>query len=207
MISLLDRRFGSRIASALGPASILGGAVLMLAAGHRGSIMVIIVVALLVNFGISVSMTQSLNLVVSGVPADKVTEFNGLNFAIQAVAGTVGAQVSGAVLTVDGADVGTPPRGVGSQSGGDCPGCWPWWRWLWSSRSGRHGLPPGKTVDVGPGSHPGPTCQVMVRPPSTASVCPVTKAPAAEANQTAVAASSTGSPIRPKMTRGICASR
>jgi hypothetical protein len=38
-----------------------------------------------------------------------VTEFNGLNFAIQAVAGTVGAQVSGAVLTVDGADVGTPP--------------------------------------------------------------------------------------------------
>lgn len=83
MISLLDRRFGSRIASALGPASILGGAVLMLAAGHRGSIMVIIVVALLVNFGISVSMTQSLNLVVSGVPADKVTEFNGLNFAIR----------------------------------------------------------------------------------------------------------------------------
>lgn len=109
LISLLDRRLGSRIASALGPASILGGAVLMLAAGHRGSIMVIIVVALLVNFGISVSMTQSLNLVVSGVPADKVTEFNGLNFAIQAVAGTVGAQVSGAVLTVDGADVGTPP--------------------------------------------------------------------------------------------------
>jgi hypothetical protein len=109
LISLLDRAIGSRPTSALGPISILAGAALMLTTGHRGSIVVIVVVTLLINFGISVAMTQSLNLVVTGVPADKVTEFNGLNFAIQAVAGTVGAQVSGAVLTVDGTAAGTPP--------------------------------------------------------------------------------------------------
>lgn len=103
LVSMLDRGIGSRLTSSLGPISILIGAALMLAAGHRGSIVAIVIVTLLMNFGITVSMTQSLNLVVTGVPADKVTEFNGLNFAIQAVAGTVGAQVSGAVLTVDGA--------------------------------------------------------------------------------------------------------
>lgn len=81
----------------------------MLTAGHRGSIAIVFMATLLVIFGLTVSMTQSLNLVVTGVPANKVTEFNGLNFAIQAVAGTVGAQVSGAALTVAGADPGTPP--------------------------------------------------------------------------------------------------
>lgn len=108
LISVLDRTIGSRFASSIGPISILGGAVLMLAAGHRGSIAIVFTATLFVIFGLTVSMTQSLNLVVTGVPANKVTEFNGLNFAIQAVAGTVGAQVSGAVLTVDGADAGTP---------------------------------------------------------------------------------------------------
>ncbi|KRD05950.1 MFS transporter [Mycobacterium sp. Root265] len=109
LISVLDRVIGSRFASSIGPIGILSGAVLMLVVGQRGSIVIILVSTLLVNFGIAVSMTQSLNLVVTGVPADKVTEFNGLNFAIQAVAGTIGAQVSGAVLTVDGVDAGAPP--------------------------------------------------------------------------------------------------
>lgn len=109
LISMLDRAFGPRFTSAGGPISILGAALLMLTLGDRGSIAVIFIAALLINFGIAVSMTQSLNLVVTGVPADKVTEFNGLNFAIQAVAGTIGAQVSGAALTVDGAAAGTPP--------------------------------------------------------------------------------------------------
>jgi MFS family permease len=103
LVSMLDRGIGSRLTSLLGPISILTGAVLMLMAGRHGSILAIVIVAMLMNFGITVSMTQSLNLVVTGVPAEKVTEFNGLNFAIQAVAGTIGAQVSGAVLTVDGA--------------------------------------------------------------------------------------------------------
>lgn len=109
LISVLDRVIGSRFASSIGLVAILSGAVLMLAVGQQGSIVIILVSTLLVNFGIAVAMTQSLNLVVTGVPADKVTEFNGLNFAIQAVAGTVGAQVSGAVLTVDGADAGAAP--------------------------------------------------------------------------------------------------
>lgn len=98
-ISILDKKIGPRFASAIGPISIIFGAAIMLSMGERGNISTILAAALLVNFGISVSMTQSLNLVVSGVPANKVTEFNGLNFAIQAVAGTIGAQVSGAVLT------------------------------------------------------------------------------------------------------------
>ncbi|MGE0218426.1 MFS transporter [Mycolicibacterium sp.] len=109
LISLLDRVIGSRLTASIGPSTILGGAVLMLTAGHRGSIAIVFMATLLVIFGLTVSMTQSLNLVVTGVPANKVTEFNGLNFAIQAVAGTVGAQVSGAALTVAGADPGTPP--------------------------------------------------------------------------------------------------
>ncbi|WP_197376226.1 MFS transporter [Mycolicibacterium baixiangningiae] len=109
LISVLDRAIGSRFASSIGPISILAGAVVMLALGQRGSIVIVFVATLLVTFGLTVSMTQSLNLVVSGVPADKVTEFNGLNFAIQAVAGTIGAQVSGAVLTVDGAAADTAP--------------------------------------------------------------------------------------------------
>jgi hypothetical protein len=109
LISVLDRLIGSRFASSIGPISILGGAVLMVAAGHRGSIAIVFLATLFVIFGLTVSMTQSLNLVVTGVPANKVTEFNGLNFAIQAVAGTIGAQVSGAALTVDGGDPGAPP--------------------------------------------------------------------------------------------------
>lgn len=109
LISLLDRVIGSRCTSSIGPISILGGAAVMLTAGQRGSMLIVFMATLLVIFGLTVSMTQSLNLVVTGVPANKVTEFNGLNFAIQAVAGTVGAQVSGAVLTVDGADAGAPP--------------------------------------------------------------------------------------------------
>lgn len=109
LISMLDRSVGPRFASSIGPLSILAGAVVMLAAGERGSIVIIFIATLLVTFGLSVSMTQSLNLVVSGVPAEKVTEFNGLNFAIQAVAGTIGAQVSGAVLTAESAPAGTPP--------------------------------------------------------------------------------------------------
>lgn len=109
LISVLDRAIGSRFASSIGPISILSGSMLMLTMGQLGSIAIIFVAALLINFGLTVSMTQSLNLVVSGVPADKVTEFNGLNFALQAVAGTIGAQVSGAVLTVNGATAGTPP--------------------------------------------------------------------------------------------------
>ncbi|CDQ45558.1 MULTISPECIES: MFS transporter [Mycolicibacterium] len=100
-ISALDRAIGSRIPSSIGPIAIIAGALVMLTMGHRGSIAVIFIATLAVNFGLSVAMTQSLNLVINGVPADKVTQFNGLNFAIQAVAGTVGAQVSGAVLTVD----------------------------------------------------------------------------------------------------------
>ncbi|MBY6410299.1 MFS transporter [Rhodococcus sp. BP-252] len=99
LISFLDRKVGPRFASAIGPIAIMFGAAIMIGLGERGSIVTILAAALFVNFGISVSMTQSLNLVVSGVPAEKVTEFNGLNFAIQAVAGTIGAQVCGAVLT------------------------------------------------------------------------------------------------------------
>lgn len=119
LISILDKAIGSRMASSFGPISILGGALVMLAMGERGSIVVVFVATLAVNFGLSVSMTQSLNLVVSGVPADKVTQFNGLNFAIQAVAGTIGAQVSGAVLTVDSAAAdGTPPWSAFSTSWG-----------------------------------------------------------------------------------------
>ncbi|GAS98273.1 major Facilitator superfamily protein [Mycolicibacterium canariasense] len=109
LISVLDRLIGSRFASSIGPISILGGAVLMLTAGHRGSLAVVFLATSFVIFGLTVSMTQSLNLVVTGVPANKVTEFNGLNFAIQAVAGTIGAQVSGAALTVDGGEAGAPP--------------------------------------------------------------------------------------------------
>lgn len=118
LISILDKAIGSRIASSFGPLSILGGALVMLAMGERGSIVVVFVATLAVNFGLSVSMTQSLNLVVSGVPADKVTQFNGLNFAIQAVAGTIGAQVSGAVLTVDSATADAPPWSAFSNSWG-----------------------------------------------------------------------------------------
>lgn len=112
LVSMLDRGIGSRLTSLLGPTSILTGAAMMLVAGRHGSIVAVVIVVMLMNFGITVSMTQSLNLVITGVPADKVTEFNGLNFAIQAVAGTIGAQVSGAVLTVDGAaaDI-SPPWG------------------------------------------------------------------------------------------------
>lgn len=109
LISVLDRMIGSRFASSIGPISILGGSALMMTMGQRGSMVIVVVATLLINFGLTVSMTQSLNLVVSGVPADKVTEFNGLNFALQAVAGTIGAQVSGALLTVEGAAAGTPP--------------------------------------------------------------------------------------------------
>ncbi|MBM7242543.1 MFS transporter [Rhodococcus fascians] len=99
LISILDKKVGPRFASAIGPISIMFGAAIMMGLGEHGDIVTILAAALFVNFGISVSMTQSLNLVVSGVPANKVTEFNGMNFAIQAVAGTIGAQVSGAVLS------------------------------------------------------------------------------------------------------------
>jgi MFS family permease len=109
LISMLDKAIGSRLASAIGPVSILGGVALMLALGERGSIAVVFTVTLLVTFGLSVSMTQSLNLVVNGVPADKVTEFSGLNFAIQAISGAIGAHVAGAVLTVESAAAGAPP--------------------------------------------------------------------------------------------------
>lgn len=113
LISMLDRVIGPRLTSSIGPISILSGAVLMLTAGQRGSIVIVFAATLFCTFGLTVSMTQSLNLVVSSVPANKVTEFNGLNFAIQAVAGTVGAQVSGAALTVDAADAGAPPPWTG----------------------------------------------------------------------------------------------
>lgn len=109
LISMLDKAIGSRFASSIGPLSILGGVILMLAMGDRGSIVVVFTATLLVTFGLSVSMTQSLNLVVNGVPADKVTEFSGLNFAIQAISGAIGAHVAGAVLTVESAPAGTPP--------------------------------------------------------------------------------------------------
>lgn len=119
LISMLDKAVGTRFASSIAPISILGGALVMLTMGQLGSIAVVFIATLAINFGISVSMTQSLNLVVNGVPAEKVTQFNGLNFAIQAVAGTIGAQVSGAVLTVDSATEGaTPPWTAFSTSWG-----------------------------------------------------------------------------------------
>jgi hypothetical protein len=49
--------------------------------------------------------------------------------------------------------------------------------------------------------------QVMVNPPSTTIVCPVTYPPAGEASHTAVAANSMALPNRPMMIRGIRASR
>src|SRR5271163_3086506 len=51
------------------------------------------------------------------------------------------------------------------------------------------------------GPHNSP--QVMVRPPSTTTVCPVTYPAAGEANHTAVAASSAGSPKRPRTSRRV----
>ena len=47
------------------------------------------------------------------------------------------------------------------------------------------------------------TDQVIVTPPSTTMVCPVTKPPASETSHTRVAASSTGEPMRPNNTRGV----
>ncbi len=45
--------------------------------------------------------------------------------------------------------------------------------------------------------------QVIVTPPSTTMVWPVTKPPASDASHTSVAASSAGSPMRPNNTRGL----
>ncbi|WP_280435494.1 MFS transporter [Nocardia carnea] len=109
LASWLDTNIGPRFASAIGPLSVIGSVFFMVTAGSRGSALMIVAAILLCAFGFSMAMTQSMNLVVSGVPPERVAAFNGLNYAIQAVAGTLGAQIAGSILSTDSADAADSP--------------------------------------------------------------------------------------------------
>ncbi len=113
LASWLDKNISARVASAVGPVSVLISMAVMISLGDRGSGLLVLAAVMLCAFGFSIAMTQSMNLVVSGVPAERVAGFNGVTYAIQAVAGTFGAQIAGSVLSTNSADASASPSWTG----------------------------------------------------------------------------------------------
>lgn len=103
----IERQFGQRAATIVGPASIVAAAISLM--GSAGNITVVVIALLLVGFGCGIAITQAMNLVVSAVPPERVAAFSGLNFVVKAVGATSGAQIAASILSTDAADASDSP--------------------------------------------------------------------------------------------------
>jgi len=75
-----------------------------------GSLPIVVASMLCAGFGSGVTITQAMNLMVMGVPDDRVGTFSGLNFVAKAVGATTGAQVVGGLLSTASGDVSQAPE-------------------------------------------------------------------------------------------------
>ncbi|ALG08361.1 MFS transporter [Kibdelosporangium phytohabitans] len=95
----LERLLGAKALMALSCVPILAAPGVLLL--DRPSLGLLVTSAALMGLGIGLGLTQAMNLVVSSVPADRVTSVTGLMFVVRAIGGTLGAQVGGSTLASD----------------------------------------------------------------------------------------------------------
>lgn len=103
----IERKLGQRTATIVGPVSIAAAAFSLMASA--GNFTMVLIGLLLVGFGCGISITQAMNLVVSGVPPERVAAFSGLNFVVKAVGATSGAQIAASILSTDAAAASDSP--------------------------------------------------------------------------------------------------
>lgn len=107
VVTLVERYAGLATASVLGP--LIMGAGFWLAIESAGSLPLVVASMLCAGFGSGVTITQAMNLMVMGVPDDRVGTFSGLNFVAKAVGATTGAQVVGGLLSTASGDTSQAP--------------------------------------------------------------------------------------------------
>lgn len=103
----IEHKLGQRTATIVGPVSIAAAAFSLMASA--GNFTMVLTGLLLVGFGCGISITQAMNLVVSGVPPERVAAFSGLNFVVKAVGATSGAQIAASILSTDAAAASDSP--------------------------------------------------------------------------------------------------
>lgn len=108
MVTLIEKYAGLAAASVLGPVIMAAG--FWLAIESPGSLPMVVASMLCAGFGSGVTITQAMNLMVMGVPDDRVGTFSGLNFVAKAVGATTGAQVVGDLLSTASGDASQAPE-------------------------------------------------------------------------------------------------
>jgi len=97
VVTLVEKYVGLAAASIMGP--LIMCASFWLAIGSAGSLPMVVASMLCAGIGSGVTITQAMNLMVMGVPEDRVGTFSGLNFVAKAIGATTGAQVVGGILS------------------------------------------------------------------------------------------------------------
>jgi MFS family permease len=99
LVVRLDRAVGARAVMVMASVAIVASVAILLLSSARPAVLV--VASLLIGVGIGLGMTQSMNLVVASVPAERVASVGGLTYVLRSVGGTLGGQIAGSILAVD----------------------------------------------------------------------------------------------------------
>lgn len=108
VVNLVERRAGTLSAIVLGPVILAAG--FAIASQSAGSFVLVLASMFCAGFGSGVTITQAMNLVVAGVPSERVGSFSGVNFVAKAIGGTSGAQVVAGILSTDARVSGAEPE-------------------------------------------------------------------------------------------------
>lgn len=108
IVNLVERYAGLASASVVGP--LIMGVGFWLALESAGSLPLVIISMLCAGLGSGITITQAMNLMVMGVPDDRVGTFTGLNFVAKAIGATTGAQVVGGLLSGASGDASQAPE-------------------------------------------------------------------------------------------------
>ncbi|MFE2868998.1 MFS transporter [Embleya sp. NPDC059259] len=94
-----ERILGTRGVMALSTALIVGSSLLLLLA--HGNAAALYLASAVCGIGIGLSTTQSMNIVVSVVPADRTASVAGTAFVLRSIGATLGGQIGASVLASD----------------------------------------------------------------------------------------------------------